>query len=88
MQWLVFLLSHLPLLGLQLYLQTLHTLTARAMIKDWESGLLSDDAVEGEVKKKETKADIINLSKQFSIVTQFTSFVAIEEREKVRIVLR
>ena len=33
--------------------------------------------------KREMKAKIIDLSIQYSIVTQFTSFVAIEEREEV-----
>ena len=33
--------------------------------------------------KKERKSFIINTSKEYSIVSQFTSFVAIEEREKV-----
>ena len=34
--------------------------------------------------KKERKSFIINISKDYSIVSQFTSFVAIEEREKAR----
>ena len=34
--------------------------------------------------KKTLKARIIDLSKMYSIVTKFTSFVAIEKREKVR----
>ena len=29
------------------------------------------------------KQDVIELSKEYSIVTQFTSFVAIEKRDKV-----
>ena len=33
--------------------------------------------------KKNRKNYIIELSKEYSIVTQFTSFVAIEKREKV-----
>lgn len=33
--------------------------------------------------KKDRKSYIINVSKEYSIVSQFTSFVAIEEREKV-----
>lgn len=37
-----------------------------------------------QIVKKERKSYIINISKEYSIVSQFTSFVAIEEREKVR----
>lgn len=33
--------------------------------------------------KRDRKSFIINISKEYSIVSQFTSFVAIEEREKV-----
>ena len=33
--------------------------------------------------KRDRKSYIINISKEYSIVSQFTSFVAIEEREKV-----
>ena len=33
--------------------------------------------------KRDRKAYIINISKEYSIVSQFTSFEAIEEREKV-----
>uniref|UniRef100_A0ABM0MFB2 Poly [ADP-ribose] polymerase n=1 Tax=Saccoglossus kowalevskii TaxID=10224 RepID=A0ABM0MFB2_SACKO len=60
----------------------LHQLTARAIIRDWEDGTLDIDRTEHEVKKTEQKDYIINISKEFSIVTQFTSFVAIEKREK------
>ena len=38
-----------------------------------------------QIVKKERKSYIINISKEYSIVSQFTSFVAIEEREKVHI---
>ena len=37
--------------------------------------------------KKKRKNYIINLSKKFSIVSQFTSFVAVEERSEVRKVI-
>ena len=33
--------------------------------------------------KRDRQSYIINISKEYSIVSQFTSFVAIEEREKV-----
>ncbi|XP_064627264.1 protein mono-ADP-ribosyltransferase PARP4-like isoform X2 [Lineus longissimus] len=59
-----------------------HQLTARAAIRDWETGLLDDNRTEHEVVKRNRKSYIIDLSKEYSIVTQFTSFVAIEKREK------
>ena len=37
-----------------------------------------------QIKKKSMKDYIINLSKKYSIVTQFTSFIAVEKREKVK----
>uniref|UniRef100_A0A6P8R189 Poly [ADP-ribose] polymerase n=1 Tax=Geotrypetes seraphini TaxID=260995 RepID=A0A6P8R189_GEOSA len=58
----------------------LHKLTARAIIKDFEDGILHENEAEHEMKKQELKSLIIELSKEYSIVTQFTSFVAIEER--------
>jgi hypothetical protein len=36
-----------------------------------------------QVVKMNEKQDVIDLSKEYSIVTQFTSFVAIEKRDKV-----
>ena len=61
----------------------LHQLTARAIIQDWEDGTLDVNRTEHEVKKTEQKNYIIDLSKEYSIVTQFTSFVAVEIRDKV-----
>ncbi|KAL3871218.1 hypothetical protein ACJMK2_039226 [Sinanodonta woodiana] len=60
----------------------LHRLTARAIIRDWEDGLLSLDRADQEIMKATTKNLIIELSKEYSIVTQFTSFVAIEKRDE------
>ncbi|XP_060597096.1 uncharacterized protein LOC132751015 isoform X2 [Ruditapes philippinarum] len=60
----------------------LHRLTARAIISDWENGVLSADRTDHEILKMNTKDYIIELSKEYSIVTQFTSFVAIEKRDK------
>ena len=37
-----------------------------------------------QIVKHDRKAYIINLSKEYSIVTQFTSFVAIEHRDEVK----
>eukprot|EP00794_Sanderia_malayensis_P009205 gene9205-10179_t len=62
--------------------KTLHRLAARAVIKDWEDGSLDEDRTKHEMLKRETKNKIIKLSIEHSIVTQFTSFVAIEEREE------
>ncbi|KAJ0005779.1 hypothetical protein NQD34_015673 [Periophthalmus magnuspinnatus] len=59
----------------------LHKLTARAIIRDFEDGSLDSDAVLHEEKKAELKSFVIELSKEFSILSQFTSFVAIEERD-------
>uniref|UniRef100_A0AAX7VSJ6 Poly [ADP-ribose] polymerase n=1 Tax=Astatotilapia calliptera TaxID=8154 RepID=A0AAX7VSJ6_ASTCA len=58
----------------------LHKLTARAVIRDYEDGNLDTSEAEHEGKKAELKSFIIELSKEFSILSQFTSFVAIEER--------
>ncbi|XP_040278398.1 protein mono-ADP-ribosyltransferase PARP4 [Bufo bufo] len=58
----------------------LHTLTARALIKDYEDGILHEKENENEMKKQKMKSIIIDLSKEYSLVTQFTSFVAVEER--------
>ncbi|XP_072849781.2 protein mono-ADP-ribosyltransferase PARP4 isoform X1 [Pogona vitticeps] len=59
----------------------LHKLAARAFIRDYEQGLLHENEMEHEMKKQELKSLIIDLSLKNSIVTQFTSFVAIEKRD-------
>ncbi|XP_068429034.1 protein mono-ADP-ribosyltransferase PARP4 [Clinocottus analis] len=59
----------------------LHKLTARAVIRDYEDGSLDSNEAEHECKKKELKRFVIELSKEFSILSQFTSFVAVEERD-------
>ncbi|XP_029981428.1 protein mono-ADP-ribosyltransferase PARP4 [Sphaeramia orbicularis] len=59
----------------------LHKLTARAIIRDYEDGILDANEAEHEGKKAQLKSFIIDLSKEFSILSQFTSFVAIEERD-------
>ncbi|KAA8593039.1 hypothetical protein FQN60_018494 [Etheostoma spectabile] len=61
--------------------QFLHKLTARALIRDYEDGSLDANEAEHEGKKADLKRFIIELSKEFSILSQFTSFVAIEERD-------
>ncbi|KAM9709431.1 LOW QUALITY PROTEIN: protein mono-ADP-ribosyltransferase PARP4-like, partial [Menidia menidia] len=59
----------------------LHRLTARALIRDYEDGNLETTEAEHEGRKAELKAFIIRLSKEFSLLSQFTSFVAVEERD-------
>ncbi|XP_067418928.1 protein mono-ADP-ribosyltransferase PARP4 [Emydura macquarii macquarii] len=59
----------------------LHKLTARALIRDYEDGILHENEMEHEMKKHTLKALIINLSMENSIITQFTSFVAVEKRD-------
>ncbi|XP_062257934.1 protein mono-ADP-ribosyltransferase PARP4 isoform X2 [Platichthys flesus] len=63
----------------------LHKLTARALIRDYEDGSLDTDQAEHEGKKAELKSFIVELSKEFSILSQFTSFVAIEERDPAKL---
>ncbi|TSV41644.1 Poly [ADP-ribose] polymerase 4 [Bagarius yarrelli] len=64
--------------------QFLHKLTARAIIRDYEDGSLAASEAEHEGKKAELKSYIIELSKEYSILSQFTSFVAVEERDQER----
>ncbi|XP_074159822.1 protein mono-ADP-ribosyltransferase PARP4 isoform X2 [Sminthopsis crassicaudata] len=59
----------------------LHKLTARAIIRDYEDGMLHEDETKHEMKKQILKSLIIQLSKENSIITQFTSFVAVEKRD-------
>ncbi|CAJ1079037.1 protein mono-ADP-ribosyltransferase PARP4 isoform X1 [Xyrichtys novacula] len=59
----------------------LHKLTARAIIRDYEDGCLDSNETDHEGKKAELKEYVVELSKEFSILSQFTSFVAIEERD-------
>jgi len=44
-------------------------------------GNFSENKVEHEIIKRDKKEEIIRLSIQYSLVTQFTSFVAVEKRE-------
>ncbi|XP_035182570.1 protein mono-ADP-ribosyltransferase PARP4 [Oxyura jamaicensis] len=59
----------------------LHKLTARAFIRDYEDGILHENETEHEMKKQILKNKIIHLSLENSIITQFTSFVAVEKRD-------
>ncbi|XP_004680419.1 PREDICTED: poly [ADP-ribose] polymerase 4 [Condylura cristata] len=59
----------------------IHKLTARALIRDYEEGVLHEDETNHEMKKQLLKSLIIELSKENSLITQFTSFVAVEKRD-------
>jgi poly [ADP-ribose] polymerase len=59
----------------------LHCLTARAIIDDYDNGILHVDESENELIKVQYKRDLIDLSIQHSVVSAYTSFVAIEERD-------
>ncbi|XP_041438613.1 protein mono-ADP-ribosyltransferase PARP4 isoform X2 [Xenopus laevis] len=60
----------------------LHRMTARAIISDCEGGILHLKEHEHEMKKQQLKPFIIGLSKKYSIVSQFTSFVAGEKQDE------
>ncbi|ELW67533.1 M-phase phosphoprotein 8 [Tupaia chinensis] len=59
----------------------IHKLTARALIRDYEDGILHENATNHEMKKEILKSLIIKLSKENSLITQFTSFIAVEKRD-------
>ncbi|XP_008690327.2 protein mono-ADP-ribosyltransferase PARP4 [Ursus maritimus] len=59
----------------------IHKLTARALIRDYEDGILHENETNHEMKKQILKSLIIKLSKENSLITQFTSFVAVEKRD-------
>ncbi|KAM4860185.1 protein mono-ADP-ribosyltransferase PARP4 [Thomomys bottae] len=59
----------------------IHKLAAQALIRDYEDGILHDNETGHEMKKQIMKSLIIKLSKENSLITQFTSFVAVEKRD-------
>ncbi|XP_016059049.1 PREDICTED: poly [ADP-ribose] polymerase 4 [Miniopterus natalensis] len=59
----------------------IHKLTARALIRDYEDGILHENETNHEMKKQIFKSLIIQLSKENSLITEFTSFVAVEKRD-------
>ncbi|RNA13259.1 poly [ADP-ribose] polymerase 4-like [Brachionus plicatilis] len=60
----------------------IHKLTAKALIDDWQHGILcSDDKIQNDLLKQKLKDKIIKLSQKFSIVSDYTSFIAIEDRD-------
>ena len=63
----------------------LHKLTAKSLIDDWQYGsLCQDDAnnnkIENDLRKLKLKEKIIRLSIKYSITSEYTSFLAIEDR--------
>ncbi|XP_048657417.1 protein mono-ADP-ribosyltransferase PARP4 [Marmota marmota marmota] len=59
----------------------IHKLAARAVIRDYEDGILHENETSHEMKKQILKSLIIKLSKENSLITQYTSFVAVEKRD-------
>ncbi len=59
----------------------LHCLTTRAIIDDYDNGLFDVDESENELIKVQYKRDLIDLSIKNSVVSAYTSFLAIEERD-------
>ena len=58
-----------------------HTMAARAIIKDWEEGTLADNGAESDLIRQEREASMVKLSCDRSIVTSKTSFIAVEKRD-------
>jgi hypothetical protein len=58
-----------------------HKLTAKSLIDDWQYGVLLDDQIKNDLLRSTLKEKIINMSKKYSITSNFTSFLAIEERD-------
>jgi len=59
----------------------IHSLAARGMIRDWNDGNYDENRVQHDIIKRKRKDEVIALSIKYSIVSQFTSFVAIEDRD-------
>lgn len=61
----------------------IHKLTAKALIDDWQYGVLCEqDKIENDLLKQKLKKKIIELSVKYSITSEYTSFLAIEDRDK------
>ena len=60
----------------------IHKLTAKSLIDDWQSGVLSENQLQDDLDRSRLKDKIIKLSKMFSITSEFTSFLAIEDRNE------
>ncbi|XP_064611003.1 protein mono-ADP-ribosyltransferase PARP4-like [Liolophura sinensis] len=57
----------------------LHSLTAHALIRDWQYGILHTDHTLHEMLKFSKTERIVQLSKEFNVLCPLTSFVAVEE---------
>ncbi|CAF4353623.1 unnamed protein product, partial [Rotaria sp. Silwood2] len=62
----------------------LHCLTARAFIDDFDNGILHIDESENELIKIQYKRDLIDLSIKYSVISPYTSFITIEERDNTQ----
>jgi poly [ADP-ribose] polymerase 2/3/4 len=62
--------------------RTVHTLAARARVRDYDEGLYSRDPLEHRLLKSSKKSEIVELGVRFSLATKFTSFIAIEKRDE------
>lgn len=72
----------------------LHKLAAKCLIDDWQYGLLSndnnrdgdddddDDQIANDLARSRLKQKIIDLSRKYSISSEYTSFLAIEDRDE------
>ncbi|XP_071477881.1 protein mono-ADP-ribosyltransferase PARP4-like [Diadema antillarum] len=59
----------------------IHRLAARALVREWEIGSFDRDHMAHETRMYDLKPFLTELSIALSIVTPFTSFVAVEERD-------
>jgi hypothetical protein len=61
----------------------IHKLTAKSLIDDWQYGIqIENDKIENDLIRSRLKKRIIDLSTKYSITSEYTSFVAIEDRDK------
>ena len=60
----------------------IHMLTAKALINDWQYGIVSENYFNDEIIKSKLKDKIVELSKEYCIASEYTSFIAIEERNE------
>ena len=64
----------------------IHKLTAKSLINDWQYGILSDDKLNNEILKSKVKDKIIEMSKEYCIASEYTTLIAIDERNEGEIV--
>ncbi|XP_063506991.1 protein mono-ADP-ribosyltransferase PARP4-like [Pongo pygmaeus] len=60
----------------------IHKLATRDLIRDYKDGILHENETSHEMKKQTLKSLIIKLSKENSLIIQFTSFMAVEKRDE------